>query len=182
MSTLSGRFCLACLAISLFLCTSSWFQQSGHAAERLPDFFVVVSGATEVQHSIFQGKDQITYRLQVPYPAADVLRTINTRLNQTGWQPLKEDWLNPGLPTSHVRGWFYFEDLTTKPSTSVRGWNGDWKNSAHDVLTYTLEYRCPGDLCSSTRDLRDLRVVAIHIPADLAEQIKGPGALGRTGR
>jgi hypothetical protein len=101
-----------------------------------------------------------------------VLRTISTRLEQAGWQPLKEDWLNPGLPTSHVRGWVYFEDSTTQPSTSVRGWNGDWKNSAHDILTYMLEYRCPGNLCSSTRDLRDLRVIAIHIPADLAEQIR----------
>src|ERR1039458_9126751 len=113
-----------------------------------------------------------TYRIHASYPAADVLRTIAERLKQSGWKPLKEDWLSPGLPSSHVRGWTYFEDETTKPATSVRAWGAEWENGAHDILEYDLEYRCPGNLCSSTFDLHDLRVIAIHIPADLAKQIK----------
>jgi hypothetical protein len=95
------------------------------------------------------------------------------QLKQTGWDTLKEDWLNPGLPSSHVRGWVYFQDSTKTPATSVREWNADSENGAHDILTYMLDYSCPDDLCSSTRDLHDLRVIAIHIPAHLAAQIKG---------
>jgi hypothetical protein len=54
----------------------------------------------------------------------------------------------------------------------VRAWGAQWENGAHDILEYGLEYRCPGNLCSSTYDLRDLQVIAIHIPADLAKRIK----------
>ncbi len=155
------------------VCISAWCQQSKHAAAEIrPTFFVVARGATEVKQSRWQGHDQIVYRIQASYPAADVLKTIAVRLGQLGWKPLKEDWLNPGLPSSHVRGWTYFEDETTKPATSVRAWSADWENGVHDILTYQLEYRCAGNLCSSTLDLHDLRVVAIHIPADLAERMK----------
>jgi hypothetical protein len=132
----------------------------------------VVPGAIQVKRNSSPGKDVIAYRIQAPYPAVDVLGTITERLKQSGWNPLKEDWLNSGLPSSHVRGWTYFEDDATKPATSVRSWNGDWENGDHDILTYRLEYRCPENLCSSTRDLRDLQVIAIHITADLAKRMR----------
>jgi hypothetical protein len=165
-----GRLCLSCFVFLVFICTS-WGQEST-PARKLPSFFVVVRGATDLKQNIFQGKDQITYRLQAEYPAADALGMIGSRLKQMGWKPLKEDWLNPGLPSSHVRGWVYFEDSTTKPPTSVRAWSADWENSAHDIVTYMLDYTCPDNLCASTRDLHDLRVLAIHVPAGLAKQLK----------
>jgi hypothetical protein len=132
----------------------------------------VARGATEVKQTRWQGHDQILYRVQASYPATEVLRTITVRLRQLGWKPLKEDWLNPGLPSSHVRGWTYYEDETKKPATSVRAWGAEWENGDHDILEYDLYYRCPGNLCSSTFDLHDLQVVAIYIPADLAERTK----------
>ena len=168
------RFSLGvrCAFLVLVTRTAGWCQQSSHSADMRPSFFVVPSGATGVKQSRWQGHDQILYRIQASYPADDLLKTITARLNRSGWRPLKEDWLNPGLPSSHVRGWTYYEDETTKPPTSVRAWGAQWENGAHDILEYTLEYRCPGNLCSSTYDLRDLQVLAIHIPADLARRIK----------
>lgn len=148
----------------------------------LPNFFIVVPGATGVKQSIFQGKDQIIYHLHSEYPADDVLGTISMHLKRLGWEPLNEDWLNPGLPSSHVRGWDYFQDRTTKPVTSARAWNGDWENSTHDILIYVLTYSCPDDLCSSTRNLRDLRVIAIRVPADLAKQMKASLPHDKTGK
>jgi hypothetical protein len=148
----------------------------------LPDFFVVVPGATGITQSVFQGKDQIIYHLQAEYPADDVLGAISGRLKQLGWEPLKEDWINPGLPSSLVRGWAYYEDSTTKPASSVRTWSADWENSSHDILTYMLDYTCPENLCASTLNLHDLRVVAIHIPADLAKRIKASIPRDKTGR
>ena len=172
MSMCCARIRFACFVLLSLTCICSWSQQSPNGDGKTPSFFVVVPGATGVKQSIFQGKDQIIYHLQSKYPADDVLRTISVRLKNLGWEPLKEDWLNPGLPSSHVRGWTYFEDETTKPATSMRAWNADWENGAHDILTYILEYRCPGNLCSSTFDLHDLRVIAIRIPANLAKQMK----------
>jgi hypothetical protein len=134
----------------------------------------VVPGATSLQQTVFQGKDQIIYRLKCEYPAEDVLNAIRTRLKQVGWKPLREDWLNPGLPSSFVRGWTYYEDSTTKPATSVRSWNADWENSSHDILTYMLDYTCQDNLCASTLNLHDLRVVVIHVPAEIAKRIKAP--------
>jgi len=184
MSVRSWRFSFRCRSALLVLvpCVSAWCQQSKHAAETHPSFFVVARGATEVKQNSSLGKDQIAYSIQAPYPAADVLGTITVRLKQRGWKPLEESWLNPGLPSSHVRGWTYFEDQTTKPATSVRAWQGDWENGAHDILTYILEYRCPENLCSSTLKLRDLHVTAIRIPADLARRIKTSPPSDRTDR
>jgi hypothetical protein len=159
---------------------SAWCQQAKHASESRPSFFVVTHGATEVKQSRWQGHDQIVYRIRASYPADNLLNTITVRLGQLGWRPLKEDWLNPGLPSSHVRGWTYYEDETTKPSTSVRAWGAQWENGAHDILEYMLEYRCPGDLGSSTYDLHDLQVIAIHIPADLAKRTKASTLIDRT--
>jgi hypothetical protein len=176
------QFCFGIPSLVVWVCISSWSQQSPHTANKIPSFFVVVPGATKIKQSVFQGKDQITYRLQVEYPAGDVLEGIRLRLRQTGWHPLKEDWLNPGLPSSHVRGWTYFEDPTTKPATSVRAWNADWENGAHDILTYMLDYTCPDNLCSSTRNLYDLRVIAIRVPARLAAVMKSSLPSGKTGK
>jgi len=135
-------------------------------------YFVVAPGATGVWQTTFQGKEQITYHIRSEYPAEDVVATIKERLKQLGWEPLKEDWLNPGLPSSLTRGWAYYEDFSTKPHTSVRSWNADWQNGSQDILAYMLTYTCPDNQCASTRDLYDLRVIGIHIPADLAKRIK----------
>lgn len=172
MSMYSARIRLACFGLIFFTCICSWCQQSPNGDGKIQSFFVVVPGATGIKQSIFQGKDQIIYHVQSEYPADDVLSTISIRLKKLGWEPLAEDWLNPGLPSSRVRGWVYFEDATTKPATSVRAWGEDWENSTHDILSYMLDYTCPDNRCSSTLNLRDLRVVAIRIPADLAKRIK----------
>src|SRR6266481_7679462 len=98
MSMCCARICFACFVLLFFTGIGSGCQQSMNGDGRTPSFFVVVPGATGVKQSIFQGKDQIIYHLQSEYPADDVLRTISVRLKNLGWEPLKEDWLNPGLP------------------------------------------------------------------------------------
>jgi hypothetical protein len=174
MSVRNLQFCFGrrSALLAFVVCIPAWSQQSKPASEIHPSFFIVARGATEVRQTRWQGHDQIVYRIQASYPAADVLKTIAERLGQLGWKPLKEDWLNPGLPSSHVRGWTYYEDETTKPATSVRAWGAEWENGDHDILSYDLYYRCLGNLCSSTFDLHDLQVVAIYIPADLAGRMK----------
>lgn len=172
MNMLRARMGFRCLAPLLLACTILSCRRSANSAGTLPDFFVIVPRATGVKQSVFQGHDQIIYHVQVDYPADNVLDEITGRLKQLGWEPLKEDFLNPGLPTSQVRGWTYFVDSTKKPATSVHSWDGEWQNSSHDILNYILTYECPENLCSSTANLHDLRIVAIRIPADLAKRMQ----------
>jgi hypothetical protein len=117
-----ARIRFICFVLLSLNCICSLCQQSPNRDGKTPSFCVVVPVATGAKQGIFQGKDQIIYHLQSEYPADDALRTISVCLKNLGWEPLKEDWLNPGLPSSHVRGWTYFEDETTKPATSVRAW------------------------------------------------------------
>lgn len=175
-----ARIRFACFVVLFFTCICSC-QQTPNGDSKTSSFFVVVPGATGVEQSIFQGKDQIIYHVQSEYPADEVLSAIRARLKKLGWEPLKEDWLNPGLPSSHIRGWTYYEDETTKPATSVRAWHADWENKTHDILTYSLDYTCPDNQCSSTLNLRNLRVFAIRIPADLATLMKASLPTTKTG-
>jgi hypothetical protein len=148
-----------------------WPQSTG-TTESVPDYLVIAGSATNVKHIRAHGQDQVVYNVEAAYPASDVLKTINGRLERLGWIPLKEDFLNPGTPTSHVRGWQYFGDNSTEPRTSVRSWVSDWENTNHDILVYLLEYRCKDDLCSNTENLHYLRVVAVYVPSALAQQLK----------
>jgi len=177
--------CCACFCVIFFLCTCSSSEQSQNSDDRLRSFFVVVPSATGIKQSVFQGKDQIIYHVHAEYPADDVINAIKVRVRQLGWEPLKEDWLNPGLPTSQVRGWTYFEDWTTRPRTSVQSWNGEWQNQSGDILQYMLTYTCPDNRCSSTfnlQDMTDLKVIAIRVPADLAKRIKASVAPDKAGK
>ena len=155
------------ILIMFLLCGSPLCQEAITAGQALRPCLVVVPGGTNIRSIRYHGEDQLSYRVQSQYPAGDVLQTIGSQLAKTGWKPLKKDYLNPGLASSQVRGFQYFPDPTTHPKSSVRRWVGQWENDAHDIVNYMLEYRCAEDLCSSTRDLHDLQVSAIFIPAKL---------------
>jgi hypothetical protein len=156
-----------------FMTTGSVCAQSTNPSDQMiPGYLVISDAATNVKHIHAHGQDQIVYNVEEDYPANNVLRTIALQLETLGWKPLKEDFLNPGQPSSHVRGWEYFVDESKYPTTSVRGWLANWENESHDVVTYALEYRCKEDLCSSTKNLHTLRVIGVYIPAALKEQLK----------
>ncbi len=155
------------ILIMFVLCGNPSCQEATTTGQELRPCLVVVPGGTDIKSIRYHGEDQLSYLVQSQYPADDVLHAIGSQLAKTGWKPLKEDYLNPGLASSQVRGFQYFPDLTTHPKSSARRWVGQWENGAHDIVNYMLEYRCTEDLCSSTRDLHDLHVSAIYIPAEL---------------
>lgn len=130
---------------------------------------VVLPGAIGVHAGRFRGTDQLQYKLAESYPAKPALSRISKELQSQGWKPLKEDYLNPGLPSSHVRGWTHFLDGSRQPVLEVRQWMADWTNARGDVLRYGLEYRWPE---KGKEDLKTLYVTAIYTPGDLAEADK----------
>lgn len=84
----------------------------------------------------------IQYELTIAYPAAELLEHIRRQLTAE-WTPRDEDLLNPGIPTSHVRGWTQHGDMTTSPPSWVHSWSAEWQNATSDILSYDLHYRYP---------------------------------------
>jgi hypothetical protein len=83
------------------------------------DALIVCPGAEAVTWRKFRGTDQLAYRMKVEYPAEGTIACISKKLSENGWQPLKEDFWNPGLPSSHVRGWAQFADASVDPEATV---------------------------------------------------------------
>ncbi|MDO8681899.1 MAG: hypothetical protein Q7N50_00260 [Armatimonadota bacterium] len=132
-----------------------------------PPSLIVLPGATDVDHVRYKGNYQLSYKLQERYPAKHALREISARLAKQGWKPLKEDFLNPGLPTSHIRGWTEFYDATRTPEERVRAWASDWKNAKGDVVRYAFYYHSP---TNQPENLSVAQVFANYSPAALAKK------------
>jgi hypothetical protein len=114
------------------------------------------------------GRQQLTYTTENEYPADDVLSFLRSELKKRGWLPLSQDFWNSDIPSSNQRGWEFFEDQTQKPSTGVWQWMADWENGHHDITRYALSYKSP---TNSTRNLKDLQVIALFIPAEIAAKM-----------
>jgi hypothetical protein len=118
------------------------------------------------------GRQQVIYTTESEYPAEDVLSFIRVELKKRGWKPLPQDFFNPDTPSSHQYGWTFFEDHTQKPWTGVYAWSADWENVPHDITTYVLRYESSDN---STRNLKNLQVTALFMPAEIAAKMKRDG-------
>ena len=108
--------------------------------ENLPVYLRPLSGATQVVAAGKDGDFAVHYDLAVCYPAWSELGRLQERLPRE-WAPRKENFLNPGIPTSQVRGWQHYEDATTEPHTYVDHWSGEWDDQSGRILTLDLMYR-----------------------------------------
>ncbi len=154
------RFSWLTLSIAVLL-----FAGCGRNAPRNPAL-IILPGARDIIRGHVFGTDQLSYRLNEAYPADSALRNIKDQLTRQGWKPLKEDYLNPGLPSSHTRGWTEFIDATRKPEQMVKQWLADWTNDKGDIVTYALRYRFPS---SGSLQLNTLLITAIYDPAKSAQ-------------
>ncbi len=131
-------------------------------------------GATEVKAVGGDGVFEVSYVVDSAYPAADVLAAIAASIPPE-WTPRSEDSLNPGLPTSHVRGWGDHENLTTTPESWAHTWQSEWQNQAGDVLSYNLIYTSTGPFPAighlPAPDNSKLRVAAQVVPRGIHEQM-----------
>jgi hypothetical protein len=134
-----------------------------------PDALILLPNAKGVKYYELGGSFQLTYKIATEYPATDSIATISNQLKQNNWIALKEDYLNPGLSSSHVRGWTSFKDSTKKPPQIVHQWIADWENQTGEVIRYWFLYQYES---GKPKDLRHLTVTAIFIPAPLAKQTR----------
>ena len=132
---------LALLLVASASCTPSYDV----ALSALPTALQPVSGATEI---VARGDGEgfgLRYQVVAPYPAVDVLAKIHARI-PAEWKPRLEDHLNPGIPTSFVRGWTRYGDRTSHPESWVHRWSSEWQNPAGDIISYDLMYVSPGSV------------------------------------
>jgi hypothetical protein len=131
------------LLFSTLLAAAASHQRS-NSVEEYSESLLVVPSANSPQHLTYpDGRQQLTYTIDSDYPATGILSFLSSELRKRGWKPLRFDFLNPDMPSSHVRGWTFFEDATQEPRMAVRQWMADWENRAHDITLYNLEYRSP---------------------------------------
>jgi hypothetical protein len=150
--------------------TTGCFKQHGHDQQKYSDSLLVAPFAKTPKYLIYpDGRQHLIYTTETPYPADDLLSFLRTELQKRGWKPLPEDFFNPGTPSSLERGWTFFEDHTQQPWTGVYAWSADWENDTHDLTEYVLRYEAP---YNSTRNLRNVRVIALFIPANIEAKMK----------
>ena len=128
---------------------------------------IVLKGAIDPSFYNLGGSDQVIYQLEAKYPATDVIAEITLALKKMGWEPMAEDYLNPGSPTSHVTGWGDFVDRTTTSPQQVYQWMANWKNEQEDIVLYGFKYTYPE---GAEPILDKLDVVAVYIPADVLKE------------
>jgi len=124
---------------------------------------IVLDGATQVRRDPgAYWSFHVAYALKEKHPASNAIQQISSRLEALGWRPLKDDWLNPGLPSSHVRGWTDFTDGTRTPVHRVHRWGAQWQDESGNIVDYTLDYSYPE---SGTQDLQSLWIDGAWYPA-----------------
>lgn len=127
---------------------------STEPGEAANEALIVPDGAAQLHSEPgAYGSHHVAYALTEQYPASNAIRQISSRLEALGWTPLQEDWLNPGLPSSHTSGWTGFLDGTTTPMHHVRQWSAQWQDAPGNIVDYTLSYSYPE---SGTPDLQTL--------------------------
>ena len=121
-----------------------WLQGDPPQIENHSKAFITLKNAEGTFYDIRDGGSiQYSYRLKADYPASSVLKEISSQLEAGGWQPLKEDILNPGQPSSHVKGWSNYEDASRPPTKIRYQWMGSWEDKYGNIVTYIFLYQYP---------------------------------------
>jgi hypothetical protein len=117
--------------------------QTACGGDPRPEVLFAPPGASGFESSTVGGHEQIRFAHTERYPAVNLINTLNTEIEALGWTQRDLSYLNPDLPTSHVRGWTQFVDVSGDEELSVHQWMGEWENGSGDVVVYVLRYSYP---------------------------------------
>ena len=132
------------------ICAAALLVSCSHAEERASAEYLQPYPNSKVLQSVAQdGGQGVTYEVMEPYPAEPVIKFIESRIPPQ-FKVRKESFMNPGIPTSHVRGWTNYLDSSGKVLTRVDHWSGEWEDAAGNIVAYDLMYRS----ASATQDLK----------------------------
>jgi len=154
-------FLLALMLLFFLACS----RESHQDAKAYSKSLIALPGAEKVKYEKYGGMDQLSYELKMEYPANAAIQIISAELDKSGWTALMHDYLNPSIPSSHIRGWTDFIDGTKQPEQKVHRWIADWQSKSDDIVRYMLDYRYEE---GKKEKLNKLIIVGIFIPASVA--------------
>ena|ERR1035438_1008618 len=137
-------------------------------AENYSGAFIVVKGSGLEKIIKLGSSRRMTYTVESLYPSSEVISEIKDKLSKAGWVPLKEDFMNPGLPSSYVRGWDIYIDKDHVPATKVHEWKSGWKNDKNEIVRYKLKHEYP---VTTDNIMNILNVQAEYYPAFIVEKM-----------
>src|SRR2546423_237628 len=102
-----------CIASALTACARA---QTPPAAQDVPRGVTIPQNATDIKVRRQGNAADVVYKIRCPFPATEFLQEVNRSLSNAGFAPMAMDWLNPTVPSSHLRGWTPFIDGTVTPN------------------------------------------------------------------
>jgi hypothetical protein len=136
---------------------------------------MVLEGAEDVQaYQQADNSTSVSYFVVATYPAAEVLMIIDQHLRALGFEPMRNDWLNPEIPSSYTRGWTDFEDASSDPPVLIHQWMTHWRNEEGSVVLVDLRYSSPVPIeqnALSTPASDTVRITVALLPPDLAKTL-----------
>jgi hypothetical protein len=147
-------------------CTQGKKPQRQQAPAAYPELLIVFPNAQKAHFSSNEWGERAYYIVKEDYPATNVLTSVSQVLAQNGWTALEYDFLNPDIPSSHVRGWgHFFQTSRNRPKMDVHQWMAQWEKGG-DIVWYTLRYEYP----VGEKDLSTLYVSASYTSAPIAKK------------
>src|SRR5262249_34019711 len=136
---------LSRVAAALLLSSAPGRAGGGESAGNLPPALVVVEGARDVVGDVPKEEldpATVSYEVKAPYPASAVLAEIQGKLESAFWKPLPRESLSTIHPSSLRAGWRTHVNALhgSDDRTQSFAWKAQWRNSAGDVVAYTLMY------------------------------------------
>jgi hypothetical protein len=107
--------------------------------------------------------------LAAPVPAQEQIGQVLAHMAQHGWTAQGEDALNPGIPTSTVRGWTSYIDARHPSRTRRYVWTGEWRNAQGDLASYVFSYVIPEN---GAEALSRMQVYSNVVEAEAERQIE----------
>lgn len=176
-----SRVCVLCVGMAALGCSGRPFATD----LALPHSLVLAPGAYDiVPEKKADGTNGVTYTVHEAFPADVLLARIRAALPSPEWEPMADDWRNPGMPSSHKTGWGDYTDGTQRPPRYVHQWMAQWRDQTGNVVFYDLKYfsvLMPGNLPALERqpDNDKVRVTAMWVPKAVAERLMSWGASRR---
>jgi hypothetical protein len=163
----AARHAVLLYAISMVACGPAG---SGTEHKSTDFHFFVPPDAQNVREQSRQNVVEVAYSVATPYPAGRFICELENAVAHDRWHGLREDFMNPGLPTSLIRGWNDIVNGLKKPETHVHGWSSEWLNDEGELLSYWLRYEYPE---GAKPALGTLQVQAVRWPAKVVPALVG---------
>ena len=149
-------------------------HQDEGAAISLPHYIEqlmrpVAGARNEYTDAPLVGGYQRGYIVEQPFPAQRVIDDILLRLESLNWKPMDYDWLNPGVPTSHKRGWHEYRGGIPGRARHFHEWDAHWQNKDGDIVSYTFQYSYA---LGENPNLNTLSVYCAWYPFDYVTSMK----------